>query len=171
MMVVGWYQLLILPNVKPKMFRWSGKESHFLAYSAPIILPAFIHVMPGFLFGFQVLESASFAVVLGLMSIGSVVFLLLFPRIFLVFPAAAVNRRIGFGESWKLTKSNTFVLIKLLGLPFLVGVVVGQISGMSIILALLTIPVSLYLGVVLVAVQSLCYKVLASETESMERVD
>ena len=105
------------------------------------------------------------------MSIGSVVFLLLFPRIFLVFPAAAVNRRIGFGESWKLTKSNTFVLIKLLGLPFLVGVVVGQISGMSIILALLTIPVSLYLGVVLVVVQSLCYKVLASETESMERVD
>jgi hypothetical protein len=155
MMVVGWYQVFILPNTKPKMFRWGSNEGRFLAYSTPIILPTFLLVNTGIMF--------SNAVVLGLLSVGAMVFLALSPRIFLAFPAAAVNRSIGFGESWRLTKGNTFILIKLLGLPFLAINVLRAFDGMSGIFALLTIPVTLYLYAVGVAVRSLCYKVLVSE--------
>ena len=180
MMVVGWHRVFILKEANPKVWRWGAEEGRFFVYSiaicllfALIFLPGFLFLLPLFFTDSQGMVGDAFAfAVIGLIGFGFVVFVLLLPRVLLVLPATAVSNNVGIGGSWSLTKGNTWVLFVLLILiPGIANAILDGFTGLSDFVALLTMPVTLYLYAVEVALLSLCYKTLTSEVGQDKPID
>jgi len=180
MMIVGWHQVFILKVANPKMWRWGSAESRFLVYSIAIFLlfvliflPVFLFLLPLFFTDSQDMWSDTYpSAVIGLMGLGFVLFLFLLPRVLLALPAAAVNRNVGIGGAWRLTKGNTLVLFALLVLmPGIANAILEGFAGLAGVIELLTMPVTFYLYAVEVAILSLCYKALTSKTEPDQSAD
>ncbi|MCS5591152.1 MAG: hypothetical protein NZ775_01330 [Gammaproteobacteria bacterium] len=181
MMIVGWHQVFILPEKaekSPKMFRWGVEESRFLVWSVVIIfvfllalLPPMFFLLPLLLEGAEMMADNTTAFALfGLIGIVIVALVVAFPRVLLALPAASVGKSIGIKGSWLLTKHFTLrLLVLLILIPWLASEGVELIATMGLVFTFfdyLAFVLSMYVYAVEVAILSLCYKALTSETES-----
>ncbi len=180
MMIVGWHQMFILPEKTerpPKMFRWGVEENRFLGWSVAItlvfllaLLPPMFFLLPLLLEGAQLMAGNVTAFILfaliGFIIVGLVV---VFPRVLLALPAAAVGRSIGVKGSWLLTRRSTLrLLVLLILIPWLASEGIELIATLGLVFAFfdyVAFAFSIYVYIVELALLSLCYKALISEPE------
>jgi|GEM_PF-1522058 len=186
MMVVGWHQVFILPQKTlkpPKIFRWGVEENRFVGWSIAItlvfllaFLPPMFFLLPLLLEGTQMMAGNITAFILfALISIVIVGLVVAFPRVLLALPAAAVGRSIGIKGSWLLTRRFTLrLLVLLILIPWLASEGIELISAIGMVFAFfdyVAFALSIYVYAVEVALLSLCYKALMSESELKELAD
>ena len=186
MMIVGWHQMFILPEKTqslPKMFRWGVEENRFLGWSIAItltfllaLLPPMFFLLPLLLEGTQMMAGNTTAFVLfSLIGIVIATLVVVFPRVLLALPAAAVGKSIGIKGSWLLTRRFTLrLLVLLILIPWLASEGIELIVALGFVFAFfdyIAFALSIYVYAVEVVLLSLCYKVLTSEIEPTELAD
>jgi hypothetical protein len=183
MMTVGWHQVFILPEKAlspPKMFRWGVEENRFIGWSIAIalafllaLLPPMFFLLPLLLEGTQMMTGNITAFALfSLIGVVIVALVAAFPRALLALPAAAVGKSIGIKGSWLLTRRFTLrLLVLLILIPWLASEGVELIAAIGVVFVFfdyVAFAFSIYVYAVEVALLSLCYRALTSETEPMK---
>lgn len=146
--------LLLGPQAVPKwgILKWSRRETRFACYAIGLFC---------FIFIAAVVSSNSV--------IAPIVFLLFFglvaPRLSLVFPAIAIDKKCSFKESWHLTKnwkSLMFFAVVLIPITFSIPILLLSTIPFTMVI---TVVLSTCLEIFFIAALSISYKVISESAE------
>ena len=149
MFSVAWHRKYLMPNEATTVaaaLRWRMRQTRFLLLAISLALSLWVLVFAGsslpILLGIAVSGSSGTVLLLLLVFFGVLIAsLFIYARLSLLFPAAAVDHRLNFGQCWELTRGHGWRLlgiILLAAIPVAIGgVIAGSVLNAVIVAAAL----------------------------------
>ena len=139
MFSVAWHRVYLVPGEEPDArapLKWGGREKRFLLVTLGVGALVVLIFIGGFL-AVSIIAAGPGPFSLPLFLVAGISAWLVSSRLSMLFPSAAVDHRMSFGECWVLTEGNGWRLFFII---FLAGIPLGLVQW------LIDLPVAFIFG-------------------------